>query len=237
MRVLRTLTLSLLMTGALAGAAAQAAQLHVRPVNLQLIAPKQASKLVLANRGNTPISAQVRVFRWVQKNGKDTLVRTRDVVASPPLLKMRPRAENIVRVVRLIKRPVQGEESYRLLVDEIPQKRRLQGSGVIFALRYSIPVFFTAPDATPPKVSWSATTQKGWLVLNARNAGQRHDKISKLKVVMNGRTHTLHAGLAGYVLGGAKRTWVTRVRARRGAVITIKGQGVNGSFAAKVRVR
>ena len=217
-------------------APATAAQLHVRPVGIQLTAPAKASKLVLTNRGRTPISAQVRIFRWTQRNGRDVLSRTRDVVASPPLLKMRPGRENIVRIVRLSRAPVRGEESYRLLVDEIPRKKT-HGSGVTFALRYSIPVFFTAPDATPAKVSWSAGVRGGRLWLRARNSGQRHDKISKLRVVLNGRSHTISAGLAGYVLGGAAHAWQTPLRVRKGASIIIKGQGINGPFSATVRVR
>ncbi len=216
--------------------AVQAAQLHVRPVGIQLTAPAAASKLVLTNKGRAPLSAQVRIFRWTQKNGRDVLQRTRMVVASPPLLKMRPMREHIVRVVRLSKTPVQGEESYRLLVDEIPQKKRA-GSGVTFALRYSIPVFFTQAGATPPKLSWSASMRNGRLVLRAANAGQRHDKISKLRVVLNGRARTLHAGLAGYVLGRSARAWTTNLKVRKGATIAIKGLGLNGPFAAKVRVR
>ncbi len=233
------MAMGLALLGAGAGLmppAAEAAQLQVRPVGIQLTAPAAASKLVLTNRGNTPISAQVRIFRWTQKNGRDVLERTRAVVASPPLMKMRPKRQHIVRVVRLSKTPVKGEESYRLLVDEIPQKRP-QGSGVIFALRYSIPVFITHPAATPPKVSWSASARGGKLLLQARNSGQRHDKITNLRVVVNGRTRTVNKGLAGYVLGNAARTWDMGLKVRKGASITIKGQGINGPFSATVRVR
>ena len=215
----------------------QASQLHVRPVTIELKAPAAASKLVLTNRGRSPISAQVRLFRWTQKNGRDVLERTRMVVASPPLLKMRPGREYIVRIVRLAKTPVRGEEAYRLLVDEIPQKR-LKGSGVVFALRYSIPVFFQQPGATPPKVSWQAFSRKGRLILRARNSGQLHERIAGLKVTLpGGRTRTLYPGLAGYVLGNSVRQWVARVPVRKGATLTIRGQGTNGPFTAKIRVR
>ena len=214
-----------------------AAQLLVRPVNIQLKAPAATSKLVLTNRGRTPITAQVRLFRWTQKNGRDVLERTRMVVASPPLLKMRPGREYIVRIVRLAKIPVRGEEAYRLLVDEIPQKK-LKGSGVVFALRYSIPVFFQQPGATPPKVSWQAFSRKGRLILRATNAGQLHERIVGLKLTLpGGRTKTLYPGLAGYVLGNSVRQWVARVSIRKGATLTIRGQGINGPFTAKVRVR
>ncbi len=224
-------------TLALGMGAAHAAGLQVKPVGIELQAPAAASKLVLTNKSRKPITAQVRIFRWKQKNGRDVLERTRMVVASPPLLKMRPRREYIVRVVRLSKTPVAGEESYRLLVDEVPQRKRRQ-TGVIFALRYSIPVFFVQPGATPPKVSWRARVRNGRLVLMANNAGQRHEKISKLRVVLpGGRVKTLFPGLAGYVLGKSARQWQTPLKVRKGATITIKGQGINGPFAAKARVR
>ncbi len=227
----------LALAGLANGPTAQAAQLHVRPVIIELKAPAAASKLVLTNRGRTPITAQVRLFRWTQKNGRDVLERTRMVVASPPLLKMRPGRDYIVRIVRLAKIPVQGEETYRLLVDEIPEKK-LKGSGVVFALRYSIPVFFQQPGATPPRISWQAFSRKGRLILRASNAGQLHERISGLKLTLpGGRTKTLYPGLAGYVLGKSVRQWVAKVSVRKGATLTIRGQGNNGPFAAKVRVR
>ena len=216
---------------------ANAAGLQVKPVGIELQAPAAAAKLTLTNKSRKPITAQVRIFRWTQENGRDVLARTHTVVASPPLLKMRPRREYIVRVVRLSKAPVRGEEAYRLLVDEIPRHKRRQ-TGVIFTLRYSIPVFFQQPGATPPKVSWRAHVRNGRLVLTAHNGGELHEKISRLRVVLpGGRTRTLFRGLAGYVLGGANRTWQTRLKVRRGATIAIRGQGINGPFVAKAQVR
>ncbi len=228
---------ALALSGMSGSLPAQAVQLHVRPVTIELKAPAAASKLVLTNRGRTPITAQVRLFRWVQKNGRDVLERTRMVVASPPLLKMRPGRDYIVRIVRLARVPVQGEESYRLLVDEIPEKKP-KGSGVVFALRYSIPVFFQQSGATPPRVSWQAFSRKGRLILRASNSGQLHERIAGLKLTLpGGRTKTLYPGLAGYVLGKSVRQWVAKVSVRKGATLTIRGQGINGPFAAKVRVR
>ena len=216
---------------------AQAAGLQVKPVGIELQAPAAVAKLTLTNKSRKPIAAQVRIFRWTQKSGRDVLARTRRVVASPPLLKMRPGKEYIVRVVRLSKAPVEGEEAYRLLVDEIPQHKRKR-TGVIFALRYSIPVFFSQPGATPARLSWSAQARKGKLVLMARNSGQLHEKISRLQVVLpGGRTKMLFRGLAGYVLGKSMRAWHTPLKIRKGATITIKGQGIDGPFAAKARVR
>ena len=225
----------LLMTGLMTPATA--AQLHVRPISIELTAPAKASKVILTNRGKTPTAAQARLFRWTQKNGRDVLERTRLVVASPPLLKMKPGREHVVRIVRLAKTPVQGEESYRLIVDEIPQNK-LKGSGVVFALRYSIPVFFQQPGATPPKVSWQALRTRGGVLLKATNAGQKHERISNLRLTLpGGRTVVIAKGLAGYVLGNSGRDWKARLHLKAGTRLTIRGNGLNGPFATTIRVR
>ena len=218
-------------------AMASAAQLHVRPVSIVLKAPAQASKVVLTNRGKTPIAAQARLYRWTQKNGHDVLKRTRMVVASPPLLKMKPGRAHVVRIVRLAKTPVRGEESYRLIVDEIPQQKP-NGAGVVFALRYSIPVFFQQPGATPPRISWQARRSKGGVLLKATNAGQLHERISNLRLTLpGGHTVVLAKGLAGYVLGNSARTWMVRRHLKAGSRLTIRGNGLNGPFATTIRVR
>ena len=224
---------------ALAGtiATAEAASIHVRPIGIELQAPAAASVLTLTNKGRELVTAQVRVFRWKQVGGKDVLEPTRDVVASPPILRMRPGRENVIRVVRVTKRPVKGEESYRLIIDQIPDKKR-KGVGVVFAMRYSIPVFFRDRAATPARVTWKVAREGRALVLTASNAGTRHERISKLKVV-NGRGKSLviSRGLAGYVLGNSTRVWKVKTRVPMTGVVTIKGQGINGPFSRKVRVR
>ncbi len=224
---------------ALAGtlATAEAATIHVRPIGIELQAPAAASVLTLTNRGRELVTAQVRVFRWKQVGGRDVLEPTRDVVASPPILRMRPGRENVIRVVRVAKRPVKGEESYRLIIDQIPDRKR-KGVGVVFAMRYSIPVFFHAPAASPSRISWKAARKGRTFVLTARNTGTRHERISKLRIVTGrGKSLVISKGLAGYVLGNSARVWRVKTRVPMTGVVTIKGQGINGPFNTKVRIR
>ncbi len=226
---------ALAMAGTIA--TAEAASIHVRPTGIELQAPAAASVLTLTNKGREMITAQIRVFRWKQVGGRDVLEPTRDVVASPPILRMRPGRENVIRVVRVTKRPVKGEESYRLIIDQIPDKKR-KGVGVVFAMRYSIPVFFHDRGATPPRITWKAARKGRTLVLTASNAGTRHERIAKLKVVNGrGKSFVISRGLAGYVLGNSTRVWKVRTRVPMTGVITIKGQGINGPFSKKVRIR
>lgn len=238
---MKTFARSFAAFAAFAGLAAgsigvEAAQVHVRPVNVQVMAPAAASRLTLKNMGREPITAQVRVFRWIQKDGRDQLLPTREVVTSPPLLRLRPGRENVVRIVRTVKRAVRGEESYRLIVDEIPDRRKVK-QGVVFAVRYSIPVFFTARNAKPPKLSWDAQRKGRRLIIRARNLGDKHARLSDMTIsAAGGGVIARMKGLAGYVLGKSSKAWVVSAR-RIPATLVIRGKRQNGPFTTKVRVR
>jgi fimbrial chaperone protein len=215
---------------------AQAAQVHVRPVILDIQAPAMTGNLTFRNLGKDRVTAQVRVFRWTQRKGRDVLEPTREVVASPPMLRLSPRRENVVRVVRTKKSAVRGEEAYRVIVDEIPDRRKQQG-GVVFAVRYSIPVFFRAQNATPPRLRWLAKRRGGRLIIAATNSGDRHARLTDLRVsTTGGQTLKTFRGLAGYVLGHSTRAWIVPAKSAVSAVI-IRGKGPNGAFRQKVRVR
>ena len=108
------------------GEASEAASLRVAPTTISLVAPDAASVLSLRNDDKRPINVQIRVFRWTQVDGVDRLEPARDVVASPPAARLAGGAATTVRIVRVSKAPVSGEESYRLLVDELPDPSRVR---------------------------------------------------------------------------------------------------------------
>ena len=225
------------VSAALDTTTAWAGLMSVRPVLIQVPAPGAVATLTLGNLGNKRTTHQVRLFRWTQKNGRDVLSATRTVVASPPLLRIAPRRESVIRIVRVSKRPVKGEESYRLVVDEIPERKKVRGMGVIIAVRYSIPVFFFEPGTSKPKISWSARRRGRGLILTARNAGGRYERIVGLRISSGGRTQTITKGLAGYVLGKSARQWRLRVKIPVRGTITVKGRGVHGRFTVRIPVR
>src|SRR5262249_21148415 len=103
---------------------AGAASLQVGPVSLEIPAPGATATVKLRNEATTPLNAQLRVFRWTQKNGEKNPEPTNDVVASPPIARLPAKSEQVVRLVRLSKQPVAKGESYRLLVDELPDASR-----------------------------------------------------------------------------------------------------------------
>ena len=64
-------------------------------------------------------------------------------------------------------------------------------------------MFFLSGEASQPRLTWTVRSVKGKRMLVATNAGDKHLRISALKV---GST-TVVPGLAGYVLGHSSKKW------------------------------
>jgi fimbrial chaperone protein len=212
-----------------AAGAATASSLSISPISVEVPTPAGASRITLENDGTDPVNAQVRVFKWVQRNGKDELVPTRDVVASPPAIKMLPGKKTLIRVVRVNKAPIAAEETYRLLVDEVPQPAKEGQRAVSFTIQYSVPVFFQ-PVNGRQQLSWNARIAQGKLVVEAANAGTRRAKLSQMKIGLpDGKAINVSEGLAGYVLTNSRKVWLAKPRALKpGSKITITAQSEQG---------
>ena len=215
------------------------ANLQVRPVLIDVVAPGAASKLTLSNNGRESVNAQIRIFKWSQRKGKDILTPTRAVVASPPFVKMKPGGDYKLRIVRVSKKPVKGEESYRIIVDQIPNIKKKSGIAVKFNIRYSIPVFFSQSGVTPPDISWSLKPGSRNYTLTAKNTGGSRLRVSNLRLKpKSGRAKIISPGLAGYVLANSSKIWKQpgRIRKARGGVI-VHLTGNNKNVRSKARIR
>jgi fimbrial chaperone protein len=237
MRLLR-LWCFLVMAGLLGAGAttARAEGLRVAPVLLEVQAPGAQTSLTLRNVGKQPITVQARVFAWDQGAGKDRLVPTRDVVVSPPITQVRPGAEQSIRIVRTTKSKVRGQESYRVLVDEVPDLSRQRSGTVDFTTRLSIPVFFTAPGSTKAQVAWSVRGSGAGAYLEARNSGQQNLRLVDLRLSRGGSRVYGKPGLFGYVLGGATMRWPLGAVSGGGG-LTLTATTAAGDYHASVSAR
>ncbi len=215
-----------------------ATSLQVAPVLVDVPAPGAASKMTLKNVGSEQIKAQVRIFKWIQRNGKDELIPTRDVVASPPLVKISPGGTNLIRIVRVSKTPTKGEEAYRLIVDQLPDKTRKAGIAVKLQMRYSIPVFFGASTIEEPKLAWSVRSNGS--SLSVTNQGKRHVRVSELRMKSTGGTNIgSKKGLVGYVLSNSVANFKIKLhrKAKKGSSVLITANAQNGQIKVKSRVQ
>jgi fimbrial chaperone protein len=217
-------------------APARAGTLQVEPATVEVAAPGAASTINLRNLGDAPMTVQIRMFRWVQSRGVETLEPTEAVVASPPAVELKPGADQLVRIVRVGKRPVEDEEAYRLIVDQLPSGTKPRSGAVRLLMRYSIPVFFGQPDRSEPRVAWSVVQRDGKLIVSARNSGDSRLRVSQLVLRdAKGRQISFGEGLVGYALGKSTMNWTAPARDKRFAAtgrISVSGQGNNGPFDA-----
>ena len=213
-----------------------AGSLQVSPVSVKVVSPATSATVTLRNQGTAPIHTQVRVFRWSESEGAEQLTPTTDVVASPPIVSLEKSVDYVVRIVRTARTPMTGSENYRIIVDELPSPKSGSDNGVTLLMRYSIPIFFEQPSASDGVLTWEATARDGKLVLSAKNSGDRHVRVSALKVdLRGGKSISFGDGLAGYVLGHATRTWTAPAVVSDTALLAglvISGETNSGSFRA-----
>lgn len=217
MRVVRTL--AGLIAAALASSAACAADLRVAPSTVEAPPGAQTATIAVINGDPKPLAIQVRVMRWTQQGGQETLAPTQDVVASPPFATLQPSQRYLVRLVRTTKSALPaGEESYRVLIDELPGQNKVPSGTIDLVLRHSVPVFFSASSDRMAKVSWTIVRDGQGAWLSGQNAGERRLRLADVTLDENGSVFYKRPGLVGYVLPGAEMRWALGSKVPAGGV-------------------
>lgn len=193
-------------------AAAQAAGLQVSPLALEFTDASQAEAVWLTNSGTAPIRVQVRVMRWTQADGVETLEPSPDLRPSPAIVEIAPGRQQLVRIVRPRVDATRDEAAYRLFIDELPNPESAPSQGLQFLLRYSIPVFIPptelAPGEAEPRLTARLTGEGADRRLEVTNHGRKRARLSQIAAFdAAGERHVVVAGLLGYVLAGQRMEW------------------------------
>lgn len=210
-----------------------AASLQVAPTSLQLGARQNAEALWVTNSGAAPVSVQARVFRWTQRDGRDQLDPTTDLVISPPMQSLAAGQQQLIRVVRAQPEPPGAQLAYRVIVDEVPALDPNR-EGMQFVLRYSLPVFIQPDRSAPGKPELQATLLNqadGKVVLEVHNRGEGYAQLADLAVGTPERPQIFQPGLVGYVLSGQTMRWPLDITAARLAGATLSAK-INGGSQA-----
>ena len=201
----------LTLAGLFTAACASCASLQMYPVTVNFCRDSNVAAVYVKNTGEQRIGAQIRVYQWQQRGQKDVMNPTSELIVSPPITTIPAGKEQLVRVISPAPIAANGpERSYRMLIDELPD--RAQGHGqeqVHFLLRYSVPVFFSCPgqktDLSTIHASLVSAGSHRRLVI--RNSGTNHLKLSQVSMVSGGKSYPVSKGLFGYVLPGSEMTW------------------------------
>ena len=136
----------------------------------------------------------------------------------------------------MAKTAVSGEETYRVILDEIADRKNLQSGAVALTIHQSIPVFFAGTDLRPAQITWKARERNSKVFIEATNTGQKRVKVTKLTITDDKNHDVLKIdGLAGYVLGGQTTAWQVSEAAGLKS-LSIKAEGDTGLINASAVV-
>jgi fimbrial chaperone protein len=127
------------------------------------------------------------------------------------MVKLAPHTDYVVRIVRTSQQPVRGEESYRVLVDQLPGAPRQTQTSIAFVVRQSIPIFFRAAQVSKANVSWSLGYERDTIAIMASNTGEERLRIASLRLRdAAGKVIGFGDGLVGYVLGQSSMKFIVK---------------------------
>lgn len=168
----------------LAGMApAYAAALRIMPVHIEVAPEKQFCALSIANDGGSPATVQIRGFGWTKDvDGRDQLDPDTGPSINPAIVKIPGGEIRLIRCSLPAKKVGAREESYRLIIDELPTAAVAAGT-VRTLLRISIPLF-RAPAKAVAAIRWSRVTgADGQSKLVLSNLGDRHAEILAVRLL------------------------------------------------------
>lgn len=190
-----------------------AASLQVAPISVSFSPQEKAKEIWLTNTSERPIRAQTRVLIWSQVSGQDQVNPTRDLVASPSITEIKAGEQQLIRIIRIASQNTAVEQTYRLLIDELPSSGQADAqTGLQLLLQYSIPVFIQPTNSIAMRNGLTLLNQVNFQYQNqqliVQNNAKSHIRMSELTYINpNGERIPLINGLVGYALAGQTMRW------------------------------
>ena len=208
-----TVQLALLALSMIAMAAGlpdcHAGSFAVSPTRIELSDAQSRTVIQVDNPTAAPITIQLTVMAWSHPEGKEELHPSRDILATPQIITVQPRASQLVRVGALRKADPTRELAYRLSLDEIPAPPPPDFKGLQVVLKVGLPIFLKPAVDSKAKLAVSLMAA-GPRQFNLRiaNEGNGSAQLSDISLHPADAPETLLAKLANsiYVLAGQQRT-------------------------------
>jgi len=211
---------------------AAAGSIEVTPTTIDLPAASDTAVFYITNRGDAPTVTQIQGFDWRQSDGGDRLAPSATLTISPPMARLAPGQQQIVRLAVEHDAAIVDERTFRLLVSELPDAS-VQTGGVRVLLQFSVPVFKPGANPGEASLSWELARSPEGLFLTARNAGARHVKLIDLAFALAGRKPVAIAPATFiYVLARASHRWTIPGHAfKTGEPLHVTGRDDNSGAA------
>jgi fimbrial chaperone protein len=230
--LLLSITLFLLSTLAQAGA------FVVSPVRVTLSNKQKVASLTVVNQGAEKTTIQLEALAWSQdEHGKDVLVPTKNILANPPVFTLEPNAKQVIRLG--LRKPSIGinEESYRLILQEVPPPLKEGFMGLSVALRMSVPIFVMPTEPIKPAMLWQLKLGAEGLKLLGENQGLGHVQVLSLELYPQEKPPLFNKQAVSYLLPQQKREWpINNKTLSVGMPVLLKAQTDVGVLEAQLTV-
>jgi fimbrial chaperone protein len=217
--------------------AAHAGNFSVSPLRVEMKGSHRLEVLTISNADDAPLTIQVELKNWSQQAGEDQLDDTKDLLVTPPIFKMGPHGQQVVRIALRRDADPTRELDYRVLLTEIPPPPAKDFSGMQVALQLSLPIFVAPPVFEHVELNWSARWQAdGSVQITANNSGNAHTRVTDFDVQFGGPERSTHVGVTRYVLAHSSISWTVRPPEGTQVHSALKVQGASdrGDFSAGV---
>ncbi|MDO8778787.1 MAG: fimbria/pilus periplasmic chaperone [Burkholderiaceae bacterium] len=196
------MTLSLLP-----GEYAWAGFFSVTPVRVYMTPRDRAVAVTVSNEGDTEVVLQADLNTWSQKqDGTDEQLPTEDLILSPPIIKLAPKARQVVRLALLKPADASRQLIYRMILREVPEAvpSRDQSIQMPIALALSLPVFITPPAAKREISCRAVLSDANALSASCTNAGSAYAQVREVLVMRDSQVLARFEG-GTYILPGAQQ--------------------------------
>jgi fimbrial chaperone protein len=188
---------------------ASAGQFSVTPVRIYMASKDRATAITLTNEGDTELVMQADIYLWTQNQaGEEVLALSEDMILAPPIIKLAPKARQVVRLAMLKPVPAGQQLTYRMIVREIPEaKPPEKGVQLQIALAFSLPVFISPPGV---KRQLACDVQRGSptsVRAVCENTGNAYAQPVDFKLIAPSGEGLASSDTGAYMLPGIKRSF------------------------------
>lgn len=185
-----------------------AAQFTITPVRIFMTPRDRAVAVTVSNDSDEEVVMQADLYTWKQKpDGTDELALTEDLILTPPILKLAPRARQVVRLARLAPPPAGVQQTYRLIMREVPEARGASQIQLRVALAFSLPVFITPTGVKRDLKCEVERAASDSVRAVCQNAGNAYAQIRALEVLDDKGAKLAARDIGGYLLPSIKRSF------------------------------
>jgi fimbrial chaperone protein len=169
----------------------------------------RATAVTVTNDSDEQLVMQADVYAWKQKpGGEDELTLSEDLFLAPPIIKLAPRARQVVRLAMVSPPKSRDQLTYRMILREIVEARPVEKNvEVSIALAFSLPVFITPPGAKSRLSCDVARTAADAVTVECQNSGNAYAQAREFALMGVGGDKLAGRDSGGYILPGITRSF------------------------------